>query len=234
MSRHTFRFFTQATCRVGDEVTLSESDAQHAQVIRLRIGDGVEMVDPSGSVWEARMADRQHVAITARIAEAAPEPCVELVAGVVTGHQWDELLDGAVQAGATSITPLVTRVKDADKVRARSDRSRRVVEAAARQAKRRIIPLLGDPVTIDELAAHDAGFVCVEGSMDAMPLDQAARMHADVAACVLVGPAAGLDAGDIDELIGHGWVPVTLGPTIFRTQAAAMVAVAMLRLARMA
>lgn len=212
---------------------MSEHDVQHAKVIRLRAGDAVEMVDTAGAVWEARMSAENRVTVDTCIADAALEVEVELIAGILTGQQWDQLLDGAVQSGATSIIPLAAREKDADRIRTRADRSRRVVEAASRQSKRRSIPIVHEPATIDEILAGAPGFVCVEWLDHTMSIDEVVRSNPQLDARLLIGPAAGIDHDDASRLISCGWVPVTLGPTIFRAETAATVAVAMLRLARL-
>ena len=233
MAAHRFRYFSNDQLQPGMRVTLSASDAAHAKVVRHRAGDEVEMVDADGAVWLAGIVDASHVEVLECCAAAAPEPTVELIPGMLTGQQWDSLLDGAVQAGVTRIVPFVQTGKDAARAEARRERSERIIDAAARQAKRRIVPSLADAIDASALAAMPAGLLCLESAQDVPALMDVVRNapgHEPIR--LLIGPAAGLDTDLVAQLVGSGWQAVSLGPTVFRSELAAAVAVAIASTAR--
>lgn len=228
MAAHRFRYFTDRELTMGVRVVLGPADAAHAKVVRHRAGAEVELVDATGAVWCAVIADQAHVEVQQLIAPASVEPGIELIAGMLTGQQWDTLLDGAVQAGVTRIVPCVQTAKDAARADARRARSHRIIDAAARQAKRRMVPELADAIDYATLCKLPSGFICQEHAHDVPSLVDAARsVPAGEPVRLLVGPAAGLDDDLVAQLVGVGWQPVSLGPTVFRSELAAAVAVAM-------
>jgi 16S rRNA (uracil1498-N3)-methyltransferase len=228
MGRHVFRCFSGRVHRPGDTVALSEPDAAHFKVVRLRPGDTVELADAAGAVWTASVIDTHQVEVLTQLQPAGSGIDMELIAGVLSGQQWDTLLDGATQAGVTRIVPLVHDQRSLERIRQRQERGERVIAAAARQAKRRRVPVLAPPLHIDAIGEVKPGIVCVEHAPDALRMCEAVQA-ATTHVRLLVGPAEGFDAQLVETLTGRGWVRVTLGSSVLRAELAAAVAVAMAR-----
>lgn len=224
---HRFRFFVEVPVAAGDRVPLAGTDVAHARVLRLADGDAIELVAADGGVWQARIEGA--AAVVDRAASAGPDvPPIELVAGALVGGRFDELVDGAVQAGAARIVPLVAGHRDAERLTARRSRLTRIARAAAKQAKRTSVPDVAEPVDHAQLLRGPTGIV-----LDATAPVALDRVVADMPPAsggaplrLLVGPAEGLDATLLASLVAGGWRPARLGPTILRAELAAAVAVA--------
>ena len=231
---HRFRFFSTNMGFPGTRVELSTSDAAHLSVLRLAVGDAVELVDASGIVWDAQVAADGLVTLRLPlpIDDARVLPRIDLVAGALVGGRFDELVDGAVQAGASSVRPFVGNRKDAARLTERQERLQRIATAAAKQAKRREVPHVAAPIDRAALLQGAPGIVL---DADAEPtlmalLQDDARPHPEqtgVGWTLLVGPAEGFAPELIRELVAAGWRAARLGPTVLRAELAAAVAVAM-------
>jgi 16S rRNA (uracil1498-N3)-methyltransferase len=232
---HRFRFFVEGARSAGEVVDLAPGDVQHLRVLRLRDGAPVEVVDGSGQVFDADVVAGRRAHLH-RLVDALRSDLPEIVlyAGVLPGQRWDALVDGAVQAGASVIVPVVQSSREQAQVERRAARATRVAEAAAKQAKRVRLPRVAAPIRLRDLPGGARGIVLDERAT--RPL-----VDLDVGACVLppegtddgastlsllVGPAAGLPVEASDELQDGGWTAASLGPTILRSELAAAVAVA--------
>ncbi|NTU70210.1 MAG: 16S rRNA (uracil(1498)-N(3))-methyltransferase [Coriobacteriia bacterium] len=249
MSRHRF-FLIEAVPAVSDggvvRIPLSESDRHHAvDVLRVRVGEEIDVVDPAGSVLRVRVDSAlggEVLGVVVGEAQPDPEvrtPRVTLVFGVSKGSKNDEIVEAVCELGVEVVVPVLTArsvVKyDAEKRADRGERWRRIALAAAKQSKRTTIPTVLDPLSLggagDLFAGYDAVLVAWE---DAGSTAQGARealasfdsLPADARVCVVVGPEGGFAAEEVDRLVAGGARIFTLGPTVLRVATAATVAVA--------
>lgn len=237
---HRFRFFVSASdLTPGIVVPLHSRDVQHLRVVRLGDGDTVEVVDADQRVWQALItADGASVRIIAGAVEdddgdtRAARPCIELLAGVIAGGRFDQLVDAAVQAGGDRIVPVAKTRAEATRIDARRDRLQRVSLAAAKQSKRRVIPTLCDAVLVSDAETWRVPGIVLDANAR-MPLlgvlDDLAVSARTATVRVYVGSADGIDARHIDALVEGGWRAARLGTPIARSELAAALTIAMVR-----
>ncbi len=225
--RHVFRFFADVAGTPGARIELTEFDAHHARVLHgSQRDEPVELVDSGGIAWRAHFdGPTGAVVLDERIGELH-EPRIELLAFVSVGGRVDELVDGAVQAGATRIVPIVRSERDRARIDQRGDRLARIAATAAKQAKRASVPTVQSAQLPDVLAELEPGIVLDPGA-DAT-LDEAVRASHGGSRPVrlLVGGADGYPPGLVDELAGAGWHRARLGGAVLRSELAGAIAVA--------
>ncbi|MCW2920436.1 MAG: rRNA methyltransferase [Thermoleophilia bacterium] len=225
--RHVFRFFVDAVGAPGATVELDEFDARHARVLHGAHADRpVEVVGSDGAIWHGTF-DGPSGRLTLGDAPVAcvEEPTIVVLAFVTVGGRTDELVDAAVQAGATRIVPVVRSGKDRAKVDARRERLTRIATTAAKQAKRGSVPTIAAALDPSELANEPAG-VIVEPTASQLLDDVIRSLAPDSPIRLLLGSSDGFAPGLVDELVAAGWQRGRLGPTILRAELAAGVAVA--------
>ena len=235
------RFFAPDAAAPGARVRLPPDESHHAaRVLRLREGDEVALFDGRGHEWQGRIAAAAKNGMTIDVLRALapvrePRIPIVLVQSVLKGDHMDAVVRDATMAGVVAIVPALaarTVAPGAAGAKAR-DRWQRVVLASAKQCRRAVLP--------DLAAAAPLAAV-----LDAPEVDRPARivlaeptagtdavtpreLAAPASAVVVVGPEGGWDPGELEMLGARGYVPLTLGPLTLRADAAALVAISMLR-----
>lgn len=234
------RFFLDAEMpqgRPGVVLPLTAQDRHHAlRVLRVRPGEELDLVAPSGSVWHVRVRDTSDETIVADVlgeVRTAAHPTVTLFQGVAKGDKMELIVRQAVEVGAASVVPVLTsrcvvRI-DGPKRAQRVERWRRVSRAAAEQSRRTRIPEVHDVVTFAEalvlLEAYDRVIVLWEEQTGSL-VSSVVRGSVDGAhlrVAVVVGPEGGLSSEEVSSLRDVGALVASLGPSIMRTETAAVV-----------
>ena len=149
----------------------------------------------------------------------------------------DAIVRQAVEVGAEEIVPVLTARSvvqlDARKSAQRAERWRRVALAAAKQSKRTVVPPVSDPVRLRDvlalLSAFDGAVVLWEesGGVGVADAVRHCATSPDARIALLVGPEGGLSADEVAALESIGATSASLGPTILRTETAAIVGLAL-------
>ncbi|RAV33107.1 16S rRNA (uracil(1498)-N(3))-methyltransferase [Corynebacterium heidelbergense] len=224
--------------RPGDIFALTGAEAKHAQVKRLKEGEGVMVSDGSTTAVRGQWT-QGGVRIVSDLQVRAPRPFVTVVQALPKADRAELAVDFMVQAGADRIVPWAAersiaswRGKEA-KARAKWENAAR---AAAKQARRLRIPevteLAGSVADIGALSpgGYDATPPSADFTRTLVVLHEAAhtplaQAPLDVDEVVLiVGPEGGVADGELDDLAALGAHPVVLGPEVLRTATAAAIA----------
>ncbi|HEY5540202.1 MAG TPA: 16S rRNA (uracil(1498)-N(3))-methyltransferase [Coriobacteriia bacterium] len=241
MSAHRFFLTAPLAENPAEPLPLTDADVHHAvDVLRLRVGEPLDVVAPDSRVWRMRVTGLGPNGVFAEALEeviVAPLPHVTLFQGVAKGDKMDDIVRQAVEIGVEGIVPVLTARSvvqlDARKSAQRAERWRRVALAAAKQAKRTTVPRVADPVplrgALADLANYDGAVVLWE-ECDGEGIAWAVRRCAaspEARVALVVGPEGGLSAEEVAALVAIGATPASLGPTILRTETAAVVALAL-------
>ncbi|HWQ07475.1 MAG TPA: RsmE family RNA methyltransferase [Holophaga sp.] len=234
------RFFLPAAdaSRAEDLVALDPTQARHANVLRLKPGDALEVVLGSG-IWRAELAagskDRAQARLVARLEEDC-EPPVPIVIWLPVTAQLslvDDMLPPLVELGATLLQPVVYARSEyeARKALPRVDRWRRLVAAACEQSHRTRIPVLGEPVPFEALLEVDLPQKWVAYERPTSDPNPAFERRA---IALTTGPEGGITEGEYEALRRTGWQTVSLGRSILRavTAPAALLGAVQYELAR--
>lgn len=227
---------------------LTPEDLKHARVLRLGPGEHISVVDAAQDYFECEVVSADDD-IMVRIAQKldAPDegPNVVLVQGLAKGDKMDDIVRHATEVGISAFVPLAcirSVVKlDAKKASAKVKRWQAIAHSAAMQAGRRIEPEVCEPMTVAQALEAFSGataiLVCWEECPSTSTIADAlawsfekcgVRDPRDARIVVVVGPEGGLATEEVDALTARerAW-PVTLGPSILRTETAGVVAPAL-------
>lgn len=197
------------------------------KVRRLAVGDAVTAFDPARAVE----ADGELVAIErdaavlalgpARPAAIVPARQVTLVQSVGKGDKLDAVVRDATELGATRIAPAIAErsVARRDGPAAR-ERLWRIAVEAARQCGRGDAPTVDPALPLAGVAAtitEDRRVALVPGGRHALgAVLRAAPPGASFA--IAVGPEGGFSPADREALASAGFIEVSLGPIVLRTE----------------
>lgn len=224
---HVFRFFLPpgGATAPDERVALDPDDAHRVRkVLRLGAGEAVEAADGTGRVFAATVDDpRAGVLLIGAELPAQPDLAPIRVLLAQSGPRADDAVEKLVELGVAEIGPLLAAGRRQE---ARLDRWERVARAAAAQAKLTRVPAILPPVAYADALAAGA-VVCSHEAPDA-------DLHAAFASAgrpltLVIGPEAGFTADELAQARAAGVPIVSLGPTVLRTETAAIVAATLAR-----
>jgi 16S rRNA (uracil1498-N3)-methyltransferase len=230
------RFYVDAPLRAGSGCTLSEDAAHHAlHVLRLREGDEVTLFNGRGGEFAARIASIQRLRIAIdllehRAVERESPLRITLIQGVSAGEKMDSTVRKAVELGVAAVQPVLAARSVARPKGERADSRRahwqKVVIAACEQCGRNRIPEVLPLISVTEYRASDSGTKILLSPLARLPFS---RQSLEGKSFVLAaGPEAGFTAEEEAVFADAGFVPVSLGPRVLRTETAAVAALAAL------
>ncbi len=213
------------------EIRLGDDEAHHvARVLRLRTGDRVGIFDGAGNEWDAVLVEVDGRRVVARLGGPRLDPVepdleVSLFQSLCRADRFEWVLQKGTEIGVGTFRPVIAagseRVRPSDNRRARWER---IVVEACKQSGRRRIPAIEEPIPVGEARPSGAGWV-LDGP-SAPPL-AAALGERPASVSILVGPESGLSGDEIGLLGDRGWIRVSLGPRVLRTETAGAVATAL-------
>lgn len=234
------RFFIDPDQIAGPTVRFDGEQAhQMRQVLRLRPGDRVLALDGLGRQYELVLAEVTNARVTGQVigqAEVAGEPFVRLTLyqSLLRREKFEWVLQKGTEIGVAAFVPVITRrslVRDTKDVNPEKlNRWRRIIKEAAEQSGRGLLPGLSPPAQFAAAAlesrAADCALIAWEGDT---PNTIRETLRPDARSVALfVGPEGGFDPDEVDEAVGSGAIPVTMGRRILRTETAAVVGSALI------
>ena len=154
------RFFMAGSNIAGGPVLITGADAEHAKVLRLKIGDRIIVCDGERTDHHCTVTKITPEAVEAEVVESVPCPAEPNVRAIVLaglpkqGERSDFVVQKCTEAGVNRIVPVnmprcVARLSaDDEKKRIRWQR---IAREAAKQAFRASVPEITPPVSISEL-----------------------------------------------------------------------------------
>ena len=241
----TPRFFVPPAAIADGTITLPSDAAHHAtRVLRLRVGEMLTIHDGLDNVYHATLATADGKAVTATV-ESVERSLAESTLRITvaqalpkTPDKIEQVLQHGTEIGAAAFAfwaaqRSVARLSDGEKIDKRLARWRGVVQGAAEQSGRGILPTVdwwdggADVLATRHLPDFDATFILHESATISLRSALADRLPASATRLLLVvGPEGGLTDAEVARFVGAGAVVVSLGPRVLRTETAALAGVA--------
>lgn len=217
---------------------LTGSEARHAaQVMRLRVGEQIHLVDGDGRRLEGVVCsvsrDAVEVSVERVVIEPEPRPRIVVVQALAKGDRGEQAVAAMTEVGVDVIVPwsaehCVTRWVG-DRAQRGIDKWRATARASAKQARRSRIPRVEALHATDDLArmiGESALAVCLDESASATVSDLPIPESGDIV--LVVGPEGGLSDSERARLVDLGAQRARLGPSVLRTSTAGPVAAAVI------
>lgn len=232
------RFFVQNAHEAGEVVAIHGSDAHKiTNVLRLRHGDLIEVVDSRGIVFSATL-ETNDGALQARLSEPsevpAPSVAIDVAQGIPKGQKMDFVVEKLSELGVRTLIPLETERTIAHDVGpSKFERWQRLARSSAQQSGRNDVLVVEDPTPLMRLYGrfdeYDAVLFLWEVATHQPLREQLPGIvHAAKSLLVVVGPEGGFSHAEGEAARAAGAHLLSLGKRILRTETAALAAVAIL------
>ena len=233
------RFYVSTPLTPHTSCTLPENVARHVQVLRAQPGDALELFDGSGQVFEATVAvmgkKQVSVQVGAARAHTVESPlAVTLLQSVSASERMDFTVQKCVELGVARIVPLMSERSSQRLSGERADkrvaRWQDIAIAACEQCGRTVLP------HITPVADWHSALAALpqEGSRLLMSTREAQALPtlaAPQSVFLLVGSEGGFSTAEEEVAVAeYGFVPVSLGPRVLRTETAAAAALAAMQI----
>jgi 16S rRNA (uracil1498-N3)-methyltransferase len=216
--------------------TLDAEESRHAvRVMRLRAGDGLNVTDGRGSLYECRIVtadDRACVveSVGSLPTTHSPLPTLHLaVAPTKNPSRMEWLVEKAVEMGVGEITLL--QCDHSERSFLKTDRLEKLAVSAMKQSLRCWLPAIRPAVKLsDWLAAlpdqpSAQRFIAhCEDDQPRVALGEVLEQGRETV--VLIGPEGDFSRQEIEQAMGCGFRAVSFGTARLRTETAALYAVA--------
>ncbi len=227
-------FYSAPDARQGDVITLSKSESKHAQVLRLKAGDSVIVVDGLGLAFYGEILSLRgkHGTIIGVHSESRQfgEPTVRLTlaSGLSSAHKFDTTIQKGTELGVSRFVPVLTerskiRIEDDRKAIAKVRRLEKVALSAMKQCRRSFRPDISVPMDLlnylSETDNTSLNLIFHPGS--ATESLNNVDIQADVQRInLLVGPESGFSHSEVIAAKEAGYRQIGLGKRILRTETA--------------
>jgi len=231
------RFFTEQSLDEGLTLELETAPSQHiARSLRMGNGDTLTLFNGNGGEYPATIiaVDKRKVTVKlqSRIHREVESPLqIQLGIAISRGDRMDWVIQKTTELGVTRIAPLTSErgghKLTAERAQKKLEHWRKVAASACEQCGRNQLPLI-DPIQplTDWTTNCDANTRLVlhhrQQTVAQLPTHEAS-------AALLIGPEGGLSADEIHHATSSGFIELTLGPRVLRTETAPLAAIAILQ-----
>ena len=232
------RFFVKPEAIHDEQVSLSDELVHHiGTVLRLSAGDELLILDGCGghflSCIENLSAGQGSARIIKQWSAGEQSLPIRLVQSLPKGEKFDLILQKGCELGISRFSPVwsersipVMKQPRADKKR---QRWQRIVAEAARQSRRPFLPVCDPVVSLEQtLAECRQELKLMLWEDESLPLAERLPDKAPADVAILVGPEGGFSQNEVDLARAAGFLPVSLGPRILRTETAGFAVTAIL------
>lgn len=235
------RFFVSTSDFDGDRVRLSREQAhQVRQVLRLKPGDTIVVLDGRGMEYEVNLTTVSHSEAVGQITtsrEAVGEPKVGLTLfqSLLVREKFEWVLQKGTEVGVAEFVPILTSrglVRTKEIYEDKLDRWNRIMTEAAEQSHRGRVPKIEPVIPFAEVFSRFVGFdrflIAAPGPSAALRKVLQGIGRPDPSIALIIGPEGGFTDEEVTLARAKGAIPVGLGPRILRTETAAVVASALI------
>ena len=231
------RYFTER--KKENIFTLSKEDTYHlTTVMRKKEQDKIEIVYQNelylakvvklAPLVEAEILQKEKI-------ETTRKSEVTIVQSLVKEQKMDYILQKTTELGVSKIIPFQAErsvVKLECKEIKKLERWQKILKEASEQSKRENIPIIEKIASLEEvcnLSEYDVKFLCTvkENSQNLKKILSNRKGSAKM--LFVIGPEGGFTDNEEEAFLEHGFLPISLGDTVLRTETASTFIMSVIR-----
>ena len=237
------RFFVTPSQVKEDRIYIEGSDVNHMKnVLRMRPGEELMVSDGNNLQYLCRVAEYTDGLAVLSVEQQETVDTelpsrIYLFQGLPKQEKMELIVQKAVELGACGIIPVetrraVVRLDEKKKIK-KVQRWQQIAESAAKQAGRgyspQVEPVLSFREALRRAAELDVRLIpyeLAEGMEGTRRIVEGIKPGQSVG--ILIGPEGGFEKNEVEEAGEAGFVPVTLGKRILRTETAGLAVLSVL------
>ncbi len=237
------RFFVEPEFLLRSSGKISGDLHRHiATVLRLKIGAALLLADGCGHEAVAVITAIEQGELCVSLEKVLSAPAenitlpVTLCQGLPKGEKLDLILQKSTELGVSRIVPFNAQrsVAKIDKVKLEKKMVRwgRIVQEAARQSGRSSIPTVDFHEDLRELLLREKASLKLllwEGEKEQGLRELIETVEKPMSVAIIIGPEGGLSSEEARGAVAAGYIPVSLGSRILRTETAGFAVLAILQ-----
>jgi 16S rRNA (uracil1498-N3)-methyltransferase len=233
------RFFFAEDVKNGPEVILDRDESHHlARVMRLKVGDEVELINGTGALLSGRVESLGQQAVIRVIRDITPDTAglhpLWVCQGDLKSRKMDELIQRCTELGVQRFVPFHSSRSqgrlDERRLQRRLERWQATVKAACKQSGRLTLMDVDRDHPLEFLLAKEVPHTAVK----ILLWEEERRVRlADLVVdnpaepvCLMFGPEGGFSRAEVELALHHGWHIASLGELVLRAETATLAAVA--------
>ncbi len=212
------------------EASLNTEESHHAvKVLRLKQNDVLRAVDGIGNWYEAVIIHpdpkkcRLKILSVAREAGKSPYHLHLAVAPTKNSERTDWFLEKATEIGISEYTPLLTC--RCERQRVNRNRLLHVAIAAMKQSHKAYLPQIHDPLSFELFVSRTySGQKYIAHCQPGEKPHLKSLLVPAKQVLVLIGPEGDFTPEEVEQARKNGFLEISLGPSLMRTETAALTA----------
>jgi 16S rRNA (uracil1498-N3)-methyltransferase len=211
-----------------DTIVTGDEFHHSVRVVRLRVGEEVELFDDSGKTARGIVAalERERAVITAGEPLPSRESslAMHLAMAVIQLEKFELVLQKATELGVRSLIPLVTERVELRPERYANKRERweKIVFEAVKQSGRVVVPKIEEPSAFADLVQRPGTKILFDADAEPDPVERLSEVT------LLIGPEGGWSEEELLAARQHGCLFQRLGPRRLRAETAAIAGAAVI------
>lgn len=221
----------------GNTVTLSTEESKHAvRVLRLSVGDQVQIVDGKGNFYRAEILEAHQKNCMLQILEAKSDYEKRnfrlhiAIAPTKNIDRFEWFLEKCTEIGIDEITPLLSEHSERKVIK--PQRLEKILVSAMKQSLKAYLPQLNELTSLKDFLQQDhpeKRFIahCNDGAKAHLKNE----IEAGDDVLILIGPEGDFSLGEVEQAKSFGFAEISLGNARLRTETAGVVACHIVNLA---
>jgi 16S rRNA (uracil1498-N3)-methyltransferase len=215
----------------GSKCVMDENESRHCiRVLRMTRGDGLNIVDGDGSLYEGIISDPSPsgcgVTITSvtRNFEKRGYRLSIAISPIKSQERFEWFVEKSVEIGVDEITPVICR--NTEKSGLKRERLNNIIISAMKQSIKAFKPVLNDPMTFREFADSDpAGIKMIAHCNPVYERYKIDRIYTrEKDAVILIGPEGDFSKEELEYAFNKGFKSIHFGSSRLRTETAGIAA----------
>ncbi len=232
------RFYIEKRTDKDQVVFIEGSDANHiTNVLRHKIGDKIALFDGAGFTYSCVITGQKKNSVEIRVDEkikSLKDPDTEIIIAqsFLKDKKMDVLVRQLTELGMTKWIPFFSKRSipnpDKKRLKKRDERWKKITFEAVKQCERGLIPEIHEVISFDELMEYsdqcDLKIIFWESEKFTFESFISTTKKDYKKIMIILGPEGGFSEEEVEKAKKNGFVSVSLGPRILRTETASLAA----------